>query len=213
MLWPSLQRDFLLSLAIEGLYRPLWSDVLLDEVEDNEAAKLVRRGALEVDAAARASFLRVEMVRAFPDAIVTGFEPLEGSFGLPDPDDEHVLAAAVLGGAGAIVTFNFKDFPAKQIPAGIEIISPERFTADTVTLDPPAALRALQQISCTQRTTRTARQNRGGAQRHPDRLLQTRRRDGEHPRRDLNLLQRRPAARDGGGCEGPRQETLCLSDL
>jgi hypothetical protein len=147
VLWPSLQRDFLLSLAAERLYRPLWSEVLLDEVEDNEAAKRVRRGALLADAASRAAFLRSEMVRWFPDAIVTGFEPLEGSFCLPDPDDEHVLAAAVLGGAGAIVTVNFKDFPAAKIPDGIDILSPARFAADTVALNPPAALRALMEIS------------------------------------------------------------------
>jgi hypothetical protein len=129
VLWPSLQRDFLLSLAAERLYRPLWSDVLLDEVEYNEAAKLVRRGGLPADTAARAAFLRSEMVRGFPDAIVTGFEPLEGSFGLPDSDDEHVLAAAVLGSAGAIVTLNFKDFPAAMVPDGIDVLSPARFTA------------------------------------------------------------------------------------
>lgn len=147
VLWPSLQRDFLLSLAAERLYRPLWSDVLLDEVEDNEAAKLVRRGALPADAASRAAFLRSEIVRGFPDAIVTGFEPLEGSFGLPDPDDEHVVAAAFLGGAGAIVTLNFTDFPSAKVPDGIDILSPARFAADTVVLNPPAALRALMEIS------------------------------------------------------------------
>jgi hypothetical protein len=154
VLWPSLQRDFLLSLAAERLYRPLWSDVLLDEVEYNEAAKLVRRGGLPADTAARAAFLRSEMVRGFRDAIVTGFEPLEGSFGLPDSDDEHVLAAAVLGSAGAIVTLNFKDFPAAMVPDGIDVLSPARFTADTVVLNPHAALRALEEIS--------ARSGRGG---------------------------------------------------
>ncbi len=109
VLWPSLQRDFLLSLAVEGAYRPTWSSAILDELEYHEEAKLVKRGIPIAEAASRAVTLIAAMRREFADAEVEGWEPLEGVFGLPDPDDEHVVAAAVIAGAGAIVTENLKD--------------------------------------------------------------------------------------------------------
>ncbi len=153
VLWPSLQRDFLLSLAIEGLYRPLWSEAILAELQRHEQLKLIDRGIDETDAAAKADFLLAQMRSAFGDAIVHDWEALEGSFGLPDIDDEHVLAAAVVGGAGAIVTENFKDFPSAAVPSTIQIISARDFAADAVDVNPASAIRALRQLS--DRHTRT----------------------------------------------------------
>jgi hypothetical protein len=86
VLWPSLQRDFLLSLAVEGLYRPVWSSAILAELEYEEAAKWVRRGADKHEAACRASRLISRMRTAFDDAEVSGWEALDGTYGLPDPD-------------------------------------------------------------------------------------------------------------------------------
>ncbi|MFE5705054.1 PIN domain-containing protein [Rhodococcus koreensis] len=147
VLWPSLQRDFLLSMAIEGVYRPLWSEVILDELEFHEAAKLVRRGQSEAVAHAASARLVDTMRDYFDDALVTGWEPLEGTFSLPDHDDEHVVAAAVVGGAGVIVTNNLKDFPPKRVPAHIQVISPAEFAADTVSVSPAAAARAVETMA------------------------------------------------------------------
>lgn len=147
ILWPSTQRDFLLSLAAEGLYRPIWSAAILAELEWQESAKLRRLGVPVNDAIRRASYLVAEMRHAFDDAEVDGWEGLEGSYGLPDPDDEHVVAAAEVAGARAIVTLNRKDFPAERVPDGIEVLSPAVFAHNTVLLDPTAGLRAVEEIS------------------------------------------------------------------
>ncbi len=116
VLWPSLQRDVLLSLAAEGMYRPAWSSIILAELEYEQAAKLIRRGVNPIDADHRAAHLIQQMRQAFNDAEITGWEGLDGIYGLPDPDDEHVVAAAVVAGAGAIITLNTKDFPATLLP-------------------------------------------------------------------------------------------------
>lgn len=143
VLWPSRQRDFLLSLAVEGLYRPLWSTAILEELEYHQTRKLLRRGVAGDLAAQRARRLIDQMRLVFDDATVVGWESLEGSFALPDPDDEHVVAAAVAGGADAIVTHNLRDFPRAKVPAHIEVVSPALFTADTVSVSPDVALRAV----------------------------------------------------------------------
>ena len=127
VLWPSLQRDFLLSLAAEGVYRPLWSDRILEELEYEEACKLEARGATADEARARAAALIRQMNGAFDDSCVTGWERLDGTYGLPDPDDEHVVAAAEFAGAGAIVTMNTKHFPLDHLPSSIGIQTPTQF--------------------------------------------------------------------------------------
>ena len=147
VLWPSLQRDFLLSLAAEHVYRPIWSDAILAELERHEFLKLVRRGTAPEEASERARFLVSEMGRAFDDAVIGGWEPFQGSYGLPDPDDEHVLAAAVVGGAGAIVTANLKDFPKHCLPAGLQVLSAPEFAYDAVSANPIAGLQAVAAIS------------------------------------------------------------------
>jgi hypothetical protein len=164
VLWPSLQRDFLLSLAIERMYRPIWSAAILEELEYHDAAKLTKRGSERADAEERARRLIRQIRSAFDDAEIVGWEPLEGTFGLPDEDDEHVLAAAVIGGAGAIVTHNLKDFPQELLPIGLVAVGPAEFAANTVAVDPGRALLAISAIA--------GRSGRSGPRQTPDQIME-----------------------------------------
>lgn len=147
VLWPSLQRDFLLSMAAEGLYRPIWSQAILDELVHAETMKRVGRGAGQEQAREAAERLVAQMEWAFDDACVTGWQPLAGSYGLPDPDDEHVVAAAVIGGAGVIVSDNVRDLPARLLPDGLEVVTAAQFATNTVSVSPTTARTALDRMS------------------------------------------------------------------
>jgi hypothetical protein len=86
------------------------------------------------------------MCQAVPDCLVRNFEPLIASVILPDPDDRHVLAAAIRCGAQAIITFNTKDFPDKaMMPFGVEAKHPDEFVLDAIGLQPWAVLAAVTQ--------------------------------------------------------------------
>lgn len=147
VLWPSLQRDFLLSLAVEGAFAPVWSSAILVEVERNEHLKGVKRRIPDAEALSRARRLIAMMERAFPSASAQGWESREGSYGLPDRDDEHVLAAASQARADVIVTTNLRDFPVRLIPASIAVLAPQPFVHTIAATNPAATVRALQQIA------------------------------------------------------------------
>lgn len=86
--------DRLLSVAEAGVYRPLWSDGVLEEL---------RRDLVKAGAGPEAIGHRLDQMAAyFPGAQITGYENLTGSM-TNHSKDRHVLAAAVAGRADVLV--------------------------------------------------------------------------------------------------------------
>ncbi|MBL6430110.1 MAG: PIN domain-containing protein [Maritimibacter sp.] len=135
----ALRRNMLLSLAEAGLFRPRWSSRILDETQ--KAITQITKG--ETDGSRQ----RAAIEAAFPEAIVSGYEVFEGKLDLPDPKDNHVLAAAISTSAQVIVTDNLADFPAEVLTRhAIDAISADDFIADTIELDPSEAILALRRM-------------------------------------------------------------------
>jgi len=122
VLYPAELRSFLMYLAVSGLFHAKWSDDIHEEWISN---LLTKRPDLT---RAKLERTRDLMHAAIPDALVTGYSKLIAKLDLPDPDDRHVLAAAVKSKSRLIITHNQRDFPATTLaPLGIEAISPDRF--------------------------------------------------------------------------------------
>ncbi|GAB06361.1 PIN domain-containing protein [Gordonia amarae] len=140
---PSLQRDFLLQIASEGAYAPLWGTGILTELDYTLAKYLERQGIS--DNTERRSHLFTQMRRAFPGAEVDAPKDRVYDYRLRDAEDGHVAHAALVGEADAIVTDDsragFTSAPA-LIAADIESLRPNHFRAD-----PQGCVRALVAIS------------------------------------------------------------------
>ena len=80
VLYPAPLRDLLMHLALTGLYRARWSNLIHDEWTRNVLAS---RPDLTPAQLLRTRQLMDAHVR---DSLVTGFEPLIPSIDLPDPD-------------------------------------------------------------------------------------------------------------------------------
>jgi hypothetical protein len=138
VLYPAPLRDLLMHLAGTGLFHARWSDDIHEEWIRSLVADGRDRGRLERT--------RALMNGAVPDCLVTGYEKLIPGLVLPDPDDRHVLAAAIVGGADVIVTCNVKDFPADALaPYGIEAQHPDDFVMSQFDLSAPTVCEAVKQ--------------------------------------------------------------------
>ncbi|QPB22137.1 PIN domain-containing protein [Rhizobium sp. 007] len=122
VLYPAPLRDFLMELAAAGQFRAKWSDEIHDEWTRNV---LKNRDDLTIEQLGRTKDL---MNAAVPDSVVDGYSDLVPALALPDPDDRHVLAAAIVSASDAIVTFNLSDFPRKTVSQyDIEVLHPDDF--------------------------------------------------------------------------------------
>lgn len=129
VLFPASLRDTLLRAASVGLYRPHWSDEILEELRRN----LISKKGMAPEKAQR---LVDTMRRFFGEAIVSNYESLLGAM-TNDPKDRHVLAAAVHIGAQIIVTSNLQDFPTSALaPYAIEAQSPDIFLSNLFNDEP-----------------------------------------------------------------------------
>ena len=135
---PAALRDLLIRVARAGLVRARWTERILDECF---RSILERRPDLTAERLRRTREL---MIEAVPDCIVNDYEQLVGKLGLPDPDDEHVLAAAIKAGAQVIVTANLSDFPTDKLAQwNCEAKHPDEFVLNLIDLAPARVMQVV----------------------------------------------------------------------
>ena len=145
---PGLQCDFLLQLATEGAYTPLWGTGILAELDYTLAALDARRGISGSESRRRR--LMDQMRHAFPGAEVDSPKDRAYAYDVADPDDGHVAHAAIMGKADAIVTDDKRagfTTATALIEAGIDTITPKVFAANTVAAHPQAGVAALKAMA------------------------------------------------------------------
>lgn len=141
VLYPAPLRDVLMELALSDMLRAKWSSQIHDEW-----IRAVRadRSDLTADQLQHTRELMDLHVR---DCLVENFANLIPSLILPDPDDRHVLAAAICGRADVIVTYNLTDFPETELSKyGMTAQHPDEFLTHLLDLSPDVAYDALRTI-------------------------------------------------------------------
>ena len=141
VLFPVAVCDSLMSVAAAGLYAPKWTQRIEDEWTRSLEQKTGRPPGSYV-------VRRDAMRDVAPDWEVPehAWSRIAPCFQLPDPDDVHVLAAAIAGHADCIVTANLKDFPENALaPFGIQVIHHDEFLIAQMDLDSLSVLAAFKE--------------------------------------------------------------------
>jgi len=134
-------RDFWMWLATTtSLFQPRWSTEIHREWTSHV---LANRPDLSPE---RIERTRMLMDAKVEDCLVTGYEGLIVKLTLPDPDDRHVLAAAIHAQATLILTFNLRDFPDDILaPYGIRAQHPDEFLSILLEADPESVCAAAEE--------------------------------------------------------------------
>jgi hypothetical protein len=127
-----------MNLALTDLYRARWTHAIHEEWTRNLIADRPDLSSVSIYRTRDLMNLHVR------EALVENYEHLKASVELPDPDDAHVVAAAIHCNASLIVTFNLKDFPAEALSKfNIEAQHPDDFIVDLFDLNQMVVLKAM----------------------------------------------------------------------
>ncbi len=142
ILFPPTLRDLLMELTVTGLFRARWTDEINDEWI---------RGALKnpTPGTTREKLERTRALMAIvgkdKDCLVTDYQGIVHTLQMPDPNDRHVLAAAIHGNADVIVTKNLKHFPSDVLSGyGIAAQHPDVFLTRLLALNSVVVCAAVQ---------------------------------------------------------------------
>ena len=125
-------------LTVQFVFQPKWTERIHEEWM---AGLLARRPDIPRAALERTRELMNQWAR---DWQPPEHEALIPTLALPDPDDRHVLAAAVASGVSVIVTINLADFPADALaPYGVRALHPDAFACELLDEVPAAFLLAV----------------------------------------------------------------------
>ena len=114
--------DIFVQLAVDDVFQAKWTN---DIHHEWIAAVLKFRPWIKPQKLERR---RLQMDAETREALVTGYEGIVDELHLPDASDRHVLAAAIHGGCGRIVTKNLTHFPVDILsPHGIVAVHPDTF--------------------------------------------------------------------------------------
>lgn len=148
VLYSAFLRDFLVRLAIRGrdqdVLRAKWTGRI-----HGEWMRAVREQRPNIP---RANLLRTRrlMDQNVRGCRVRGYERWVERLTLPDPDDRHVLAAALASIADFIVTFNLADFPPPVLNLfGVAAVSPDRLVMRVADSGIVVAAAAEHRAACT----------------------------------------------------------------
>ena len=130
VLYPTVMREVVLGVAQAGLFTPYWSPRILEEW-----ARAANKLGPEGEAQARREVAMLQV--AWPNAALRHPPELENRLWLPDPNDLHVLAAAIAGSCDAIMTVNTKDFPRNILTEeGLHRVDPDSYLQGCVEASP-----------------------------------------------------------------------------
>ena len=130
LLYPFQLRNLLVQFGVDAIIAPRWTTRIHEEWIRN----LVAAGR----APHERLLLTLDLMNsALPEADVQGWETYMRGLNLPDPDDRHVLAAALAAEAQIILTMNLRDFPSSDLsPHGVVALHPDGFLCELYDADP-----------------------------------------------------------------------------